>query len=101
MCSGVGKRQEKKVQIPQAAHTYINKDRVSEDWFELEDRFERTKIERSQEWTLNFLKSRGCENIFVAWLSLVGFTFTRGKGKCKIMQISIGNHMISSGIWNK
>ena len=85
---GGEKTEEKKVQIPQAAHTYINKDRVSEDWFELEDRFERTKIERSQEWTLNFLKSRGCENIFVAWLSLVGFTFTRGKGKCKIMQIN-------------
>ena len=70
---GGEKTEEKKVQIPQAAHTYINKDRVSEDWFELEDRFERTKIERSQEWTLNFSKSRNCENIFVARHSLVGF----------------------------
>ena len=69
MLGGGEKTRKKKVQILQVAHTYINRDRVSEEWFELES----TKMERSQKWILNFLKSRSCENIFVALLSLVGF----------------------------
>ena len=73
MCSGVGKRQKKKKCKSPKQHILTLIKTVSEDWFELEDRFERTKIERLQEWTLNFSKSRNCENIFVARHSLVGF----------------------------